>query len=123
MRLARSVAGAVHAQLNLWSHPAGHAAQHNPPLPSPRSATAQEWLICAPPPACTPLPEAAPTRRYAPEVSGCDLVMCPRSVTIAFPALVVPGQTMTDTMLTKLSPPGKSISVLAVLQMGDGRVP
>ncbi len=57
--------------------------------------------------------------RYAPEVSGCELVMCPRSVTIAFPALVVPGQTMTDTMLTKL-PPGKSISVLAVLQMGDG---
>ena len=48
---------------------------------------------------------SALNRRHASEVPGCGMVMCPRSVTMAFPAPVVPD--MTDPMLTQPSPPGK----------------
>ena len=55
------------------------------------------------------------SRRYAPEVSGCDLVMCPRSVTIAFPAPVVrASHYRRDTHEAVAT--GQSISVLAGLQ-------
>jgi hypothetical protein len=52
--------------------------------------------------------------------SGCDLVMCPRSVTIAFPALISsPGADHDRHDAYETVAAGQSISVLAVLQMGD----
>lgn len=54
--------------------------------------------------------------------SGCDLVMCPRPVTIALPASVVPGQAMTRAMLTNLPPPGRAFRSWLCLRWMTSRI-